>query len=56
MEKSVRGMLPKNKLGASLFRNLRVYGDENHKQDSQNPKIINLKDYYNGYYSHNWSP
>lgn len=45
VEKSVRGMLPKNKLGASLFRNLRVYGDENHKQDSQNPKIINLKDY-----------
>ena len=45
VEKSVRGMLPKNKLGASLFRNLRVYGDENHEQDSQNPKIINLKDY-----------
>ena len=45
VEKSVRGMLPKNKLGASLFRNLRVYGDENHKQDSQNPKIINVKDY-----------
>ena len=45
VEKSVRGMLPKNKLCASLFINLRVYGDENHKQDSQNPKIINLKDY-----------
>ena len=45
VEKSVRGMLPKNKLGASLFRNLRVYKDENHIQDSQSPKIINIKDY-----------
>jgi large subunit ribosomal protein L13 len=38
-------MLPKNKLGASLFRNLRVYGDENHTQDSQKPKVVNIKDY-----------
>ena len=26
VENAVRGMLPKNKLGADLFRNLRVYG------------------------------
>jgi large subunit ribosomal protein L13 len=45
VRQSIRGMLPKNRLGASLFRNLRVYGDENHTQDSQKPKVINIKDY-----------
>ncbi len=44
VEKSVKGMLPKNKLGASLFRNLKVYVGENHKQEGQNPVLINLKD------------
>ena len=42
---AVRGMLPKNKLGAELFRNLRVFGGADHKQDAQNPKIININDY-----------
>ena len=28
IEKSIKGMLPKNKLGAELFRNLRVYHGE----------------------------
>jgi len=45
VENAVRGMLPKNKLGAELFRNLRVFGGTDHKQDSQNPKIININDY-----------
>ena len=44
VEKSVKGMLPKNKLGANLFRNLKVYAGENHKQEGQNPVLINLKD------------
>ena len=44
VEKSVKGMLPKNKLGANLFRNLKVYVGENHKQEGQNPLLINLKD------------
>ena len=45
VENAVRGMLPKNKLGAELFRNLRVFGDADHKQDAQNPKMININDY-----------
>tara|TARA_B110000444_G_C18588823_1_gene477488 strand:+ start:193 stop:648 length:456 start_codon:yes stop_codon:yes gene_type:complete len=45
VENAVRGMLPKNKLGAELFRNLRVFGGPDHKQDAQNPKIININDY-----------
>ena len=42
VEKAVKGMLPKNKLGASIFKNLRVYNDELHKQESQSPESINL--------------
>jgi large subunit ribosomal protein L13 len=45
VENAVRGMLPKNKLGADLFRNLRVHGGAEHQQDAQNPKIININDY-----------
>jgi len=44
VEKSVKGMLPKNKLGAQLFRNLKVYVGENHKQEGQNPVLINLNE------------
>ncbi|GAB5401143.1 MAG: 50S ribosomal protein L13 [Aureisphaera sp.] len=42
VEKAVKGMLPKNKLGAALFRNLRVYVGAEHDQEAQNPKVINL--------------
>ncbi len=44
MEKAIKGMLPKNKLGSALFRNLYVYSGSEHKQEAQNPKTINLKD------------
>tara|TARA_Y100000996_G_scaffold374270_1_gene324315 strand:- start:65 stop:520 length:456 start_codon:yes stop_codon:yes gene_type:complete len=45
LENAVRGMLPKNKLGSELFRNLRVFGGAEHKQEAQNPKSININDY-----------
>ncbi len=44
VEKAVKGMLPKNKLGSVLFRNLYVYSGNKHKQEAQNPKTINLND------------
>jgi len=44
VEKSVKGMLPKNKLGADLFRNLRVYSGDQHQQEGQSPTTINLND------------
>jgi large subunit ribosomal protein L13 len=44
VEKSVKGMLPKNKLGAQLFRNLKVYVGPEHNQDAQKPTAINLND------------
>ena len=42
IEKSIKGMLPKNKLGAALFRNLKVYVGTEHKQEAQQPTTINL--------------
>ena len=44
IEKAIKGMLPKNKLGAAIFRNLRVYNDDLHNQVAQNPEMIDLKD------------
>jgi len=44
VEKAVKGMLPKNKLGAALFRNLKVYVGASHDQEAQKPRTINLKD------------
>lgn len=44
VEKAIKGMLPKNRLGADLFRNLKVYVGENHGQEAQKPTAINLKD------------
>ncbi|MGE4569349.1 MAG: 50S ribosomal protein L13 [Bacteroidales bacterium] len=42
VEKAVKGMLPKNRLGAELFRNLFVYQGSEHPHAAQQPKEINL--------------
>ena len=44
IEKAVRGMLPKNKLGRLINKNLYVYSGQNHNQTAQNPEQINLDD------------
>jgi large subunit ribosomal protein L13 len=44
VEKAVKGMLPKNKLGAQLFRNLNVYVGAEHKHEAQQPKTVNLNE------------
>ncbi len=41
---AVKGMLPKNRLGSALLRNLKVYVTEEHPHAAQTPKQINLKD------------
>ncbi len=40
VEKAVRGMLPKNRLGRALFRNLYVYAGNEHPHAAQNPTTI----------------
>lgn len=42
VEKAIKGMLPKNKLGSALFRNLYVYAGSEHQQEAQKPKAIKL--------------
>ena len=44
VEKSIKGMLPKNKLGSALFRNLYVYEGAEHQQEAQQPKEIKVSD------------
>ena len=44
IENAVRGMLPKNRLGSELYRNLYVYESEEHPHEAQKPKKIILND------------
>lgn len=41
----VKGMLPKNRLGAQLLTNLYVYAGSEHKQEAQTPKTIDINQY-----------
>ncbi|MBN1107831.1 MAG: 50S ribosomal protein L13 [Bacteroidales bacterium] len=43
VEIAVKGMLPKNRLGSALFRNLHVYAGTVHPHEAQKPKKIELK-------------
>ncbi len=38
----VKGMLPKNRLGRKLIKNLHVYNGPNHPHEAQNPKVLDL--------------
>lgn len=42
VERSVRGMLPKNRLGRQLFKNLYVYEGAEHPHEAQQPETITL--------------
>ena len=42
LTKAVKGMLPKNRLGRSLFNNLRVYDSDQHPHSAQNPEPVTL--------------
>jgi len=42
IEKAVKGMLPKNRLGSKVYGNLKVYVGSTHKQEAQNPRLIDL--------------
>lgn len=42
VEKAVKGMLPKNRLGRTLYTNLKVYVGSEHKHEAQKPQVINL--------------
>ena len=43
IENAVKGMLPKNKLGKSIIKKLKVYSGSEHPHESQNPSVWNPK-------------
>jgi large subunit ribosomal protein L13 len=43
VEMAVKGMLPKNRLGSELFRNLHVYAGTEHPHEAQKPKKVEFK-------------
>lgn len=42
VERAVKGMIPKNKLGSAVFRKLFVYADDNHPHGAQKPKNLEI--------------
>ena len=42
IEKAVRGMLPKNRLGAQMYRKLNVYAGSEHPHAAQTPEVLAL--------------
>ena len=42
VERAVKGMLPKNRLGRDMFRNLYVYEGSEHKHEAQKPEKLEL--------------
>lgn len=43
LEKAIKGMLPKNKLGRKMYRNLYVYVGSNHPHEAQKPRTLEVK-------------
>ena len=42
VEKAIKGMLPKNRLGRKQISCLRIYSDDKHKHEEQSPKVVNM--------------
>lgn len=43
IELAVKGMLPKNTLGRSLHKKLRVYANDQHPHQGQNPQVLEIQ-------------
>ncbi len=43
VERAVKGMLPKNRLGRSMYKKLFVYTGSEHKHSAQKPEIMEVK-------------
>jgi large subunit ribosomal protein L13 len=44
VRRTIRGMLPKNRLGRQMLSKLKVYAGPDHPHASQKPKVLNLDD------------
>jgi len=43
VENAVRGMLPKNRLGRAIYKNMHVYTGASHPHEAQKPRKIEIK-------------
>ena len=43
LEKAIKGMLPKNKLGRAMGKKLKVYAGPEHPHQAQNPQAFEIK-------------
>jgi len=43
LEKAIRGMLPKNRLGEQMYRKLFVYAGPEHPHQAQKPEVLDLR-------------
>lgn len=43
LENAVRGMLPKNRLGRAIYKNMHAYAGASHPHEAQKPKKIEFK-------------
>ena len=44
VRRTIRGMLPKNRLGRQMLSKLKVYAGPDHPHASQKPQVLNLDD------------
>lgn len=42
LERAIQGMLPHNRLGRKLFKNVKVYAGENHPHAAQKPEAMDI--------------
>lgn len=42
VEKAVERMLPKNKLGRQMFKNMKVYAGAEHPHEAQKPEVLDI--------------
>ena len=42
LETAIRGMLPKNRLGRKLFKNVKVYAGGSHPHGAQQPEVLEI--------------
>ena len=48
MERAIKGMLPKGRLGRQMYKKLHVYAGSEHPHTAQQPKLITLGGTKNG--------
>lgn len=46
LERAVKGMLPKNRLGRRMYKKMKVYAGPEHPHAAQKPEVLTLKQRY----------